>query len=327
MRRSVSSRSAASRFLTVALSCALGSSASAQSYPDKPITLVVPFAPGASADGIARVLARELTVALGQQVIVDNKPGAGGATALIAVSKAPADGYTLAMGAAGAIAIGPDLPDSPPLDPERQLQPVAKLADIPLVVVTNAKTGLPTLQSALDKARTSDVPTGNTGAYTAQHLAAELLASATKTHLPAVPYRGSAPAVTDVLGGQLQLAVVDLTSAYAQVKAGNLRALGVTSPDRSKVAPEIPTIAEAGVPGYSATAWMGLFLPRGAPAPVLDRLSKEVEAALARPEVQGRIIALAAEPAYLDAPSFSRFIAEESKKWKGVIASIPTPQK
>jgi tripartite-type tricarboxylate transporter receptor subunit TctC len=319
--------SAVRRLLALALLCAAGTTASAQTYPDKPITLVVPFAPGASADGIARVLARELTTTLGQQVNVDNKPGAGGATALIAVSRAPADGYTLAIGAAGAIAIGPHLPDSPPLNPEKQLQPVAKLADIPLVVVTNAKSGFPTLQSALDKARTTDVATGNSGAYTAQHLAAELLAYTTKTRLPAVPYRGSAPAVTDVLGGQLQLAVVDLTSAYPQVKAGNLRALGVTSPTRSKVAPEIPTLAEAGVAGYSATGWMGLFMPRGVPAPAVERLSKEVNAALAKPEVQAQIIALSADPAYLDAPSFSKFIGEESRKWAQVIASIPAPQK
>ena len=319
--------SAARRLLSVALLCAASSAASAQSYPDKPITLVVPFAPGASADGIARVLARELTISLGQQVIVDDKPGGGGATALIAVSRVAPDGYTLAMGATGAIAIGPHLPDSPPLNPEKQLQPVAKLADIPLVVVTNAKSGFPTLQSVLDRARTSDISTGNTGAYTAQHLAAELLAYTTKTRLPAVPYRGSAPAVTDVLGGQLQLAVVDLTSAYSHIKAGSLRALGVTSPNRSKVAPEIPTVAEAGVPGYSATAWMGLFTTRGVPASIVERLSKEVNAALAKPEIQSQILALSAEPAYLDAPTFGKFIGDESRKWGQVIASIPAPQK
>ena len=319
--------SVARRLLCGAVLSLASAVASAQSYPDKPITLVVPFAPGASADGIARVLARELTTTLGQQVLVDNKPGGGGATALIAVSRAAADGYALAMGATGAIAIGPHLPDSPPLNPEKQLQPVAKLADIPLVVVTNAKSGHPTLHSVLDKARSSAVSTGNTGAYTAQHLAAELLAHTTKTRLPAVPYRGSAPAVTDVLGGQLELAVVDLTSAYSHVKSGNLRALGVTSPNRSKVAPEIPTIAEAGVPRYSATAWMGLFMPRGVPGPVVDRLSKEVSAALAKPEVQTQILALSAEPAYLDAATFGRFIGDESRKWAQVIASIPAPQK
>ena len=305
----------------------LAASASAQSFPDKPITLVVPFAPGASADGIARVIGRELSQLIGQQVLVENKAGGGGATGLIAVAKSAPDGYTIGLGATGAIAVNPHLPDAPPLNPETQLQPLAKLADIPLVIMAGANSGFGTLQGAIDKARSGEVSCGNSGQYTAQHLAAELLASMAKAKLPSVPYRGSAPAVTDVLGGQTPLAVVDLTSAYPHVKSGGLKALAVTSPARSKVAPEIPTVAEAGVPGYSATAWMGLFLPKGVPAPVVDKLSKDLRAVMAKPDVQARILALAAEPSFLDSGPFAGFINTESKKWAQVIASIPKPQK
>lgn len=311
-----------------AAALALGTvGAVAQAFPDKPITLIVPFAPGASADGIARVVARELAATLGQQVLVDNKPGAGGTTGLVTVSKAAPDGYTIGLGATGAIAIGPHLPDSPPLRPDKQLQPLAKLADIPLVLVASAKSGHATLKNLLDKAKTTEVAAGNPGPYTAQHLAAELLAHTTNVKLSAVPYRGSAPAVTDLLGGQLEVAVVDLTAAYPHIKSGAIKALGLTSANRSKVAPEIATIAEGGVPGYTATAWMGLFLPRGVPASIVDRLAKELRAALAKPEVQSQIVALSAEPAFLDAAGFAKFVDDESKKWGQVIAAIPKPQK
>ncbi|WP_326541167.1 Bug family tripartite tricarboxylate transporter substrate binding protein [Pseudorhodoferax sp.] len=304
-----------------------GPLAGAQTFPDRPITLVVPFAPGASADGIARIVGRELGAALGQQVVVDNKPGGGGATGLIVVAKSAADGYTIGLGATGAIAVNPHLSDAAPLNPETQLDPVGKLADIPLVVVTGAKSGLNTLQAVIDKARQTEVTCGNSGNYTSQHLAAELLASMARVKLTSIPYRGSAPAVTDLLGGQTTLAVVDLTSAYPHVKSGSLRALGLTSAARSKVAPEIPTVAEAGVPGYAATGWMGLFMPKGVPAPVAARLSQELGKVLAKPDVQAQILALAAEPAYLDGAQFGAFIAAESKKWSQVIATIPKPAK
>lgn len=320
-------KSKASKLIAALAICMGASSAIAQAFPDKSITLVVPFAPGASADGIARIVARELGTALGHQVLVDNKPGGGGATALIAVSKAAPDGYTIGLGATGAIAIAPHLPDSPPLNAEKQLQPLAKLADIPLVVVAGARSGIPSLKAALDKARTADVATANAGQYTAQHLAAELLASMTKARMPAIPYKGSAPAVTDLIGGQVDIGVVDLTSAYPHVKSGTLKALAVTGPARTRIAPDIPTVAEAGVPGYSAPAWMGLFLPKGVPAAAIDRLAKEVQSVLNKPDVQGQILALSAEPAYLDAAGFSKFISEESKKWAQVIASISKPQK
>lgn len=307
----------------------LAVAAHAQSFPSKPITLVVPFAPGASADGIARIVGKELSSALGQPVVVDNKPGAGGALGLMAVAKAPADGYTIGLGATGAIAVNPHLPDAPPLKPDRDLQPLAKLADIPLVFVTSAQSGYGNLQAFLDAARKAPggLSYATAGQYTAQHLSGELLASMAKVPLAPVPYRGSGPAVTDVLGGSIPSAMVDLTSAYPHIKAGKLVALGVTSATRSKVAPELPTIAEEGVKGYSAPAWMGLFLPARTPAEVSSKLSSALQKIMATPAVQTQISLLAAEPAYADGPSFGNFIAGESTKWADVIARIPAPAK
>lgn len=295
----------------------------AQSYPAKPVTIIAPFPAGGSADAIARLVARELGQSLGRPVIVDNRPGAGGATGLLMVAKAAPDGYTVGIGATGAIAIGPHLPDAPPLNPEKQLQPLAKIADIPLVIVTGANSGYTSLQGLIDKARSSEVPVGNAGQYTAHHLAGELLAGTAKLHLRAVPYRGSAPAVVDVLGGQVPAAIVDLTSVEGQLKAGKVKALAVTSATRSKVAPEIPTAAEAGVPGYAAPAWMGLFAPKGLPASVSDRLANELRAILEKPEVQKQILNLAAEPAYLGPAQFTSFIDAESQRWAHVIATLP----
>ena len=301
--------------------------AHAQDFPSKPVTIIAPFAAGGSADGIARVVARELGQVLGQSVIVDNRPGAGGATGLIMVANSKPDGYTIGMGATGAIVIGPHLPDAPPLNPEKQLQPLAKLADIPLVLVSGANSGFGDLPSLLKAAKATDVPVGNAGQYTAHHLAVELLASTTKAKLPAIPYRGSAPAVTDVIGGQVPVAMVDLTSVAGHLKAGTAKALGVTTAKRSKLAPEIPSISEA-VPGYAAPAWMGMFAPKGVPADVSDKLAKGIQTVLEKPEVQAQILNLSAEPAYLGPKPFATFITAESRRWATVIDSLPKqPQK
>lgn len=316
------------RLAPVALAL-LASAAHAQAYPNRPITLIVPFTPGASADGIARIIGKELSSSLGQPVVVDNKPGSGGALGLMAAAKASPDGYTISMGATGAIAVNPHLPDAPPLHPEKDLTPIAKVADIPLVLVAGANAGYGNLQAFLKASRNTKggLTYGTTGQYTSQHLAGELIAAMTKIQLEAVPYRGSGPAVNDLLGGQLPVALVDLTSAYPHVKTGRLVALGLTTAARSKVAPEIPTIAEEGVPGYAAPAWMGVFGPAQLPSAVRTRLTDAVKAAMAKPEVQEQILRLAAEPNFLDGPAFGKFISVESKKWADVISKIPTPKK
>ena len=295
----------------------------AAEYPQKPITIIAPFSPGASADGIARLMAKELGVALGQSVIVENKPGAGGATGLIAVAKSAPDGYTIGMGATGAISIAPNLPDSPPLQPKTQLQPLAKIADIPLVFVASKASGITSIKDLVSKAKTFEIPMANSGQYTAHHLSAELLANMTKSKLIAAPYKGSVPAVTDVIGGQVVVGIVDLTAAAPHIKSGAIKALAVTSATRTKLAPDVPTVSESGVPGYVAPAWMGLFLPKGVPADVTKTLSQALQKILQKPEVQQQILALSAEPSYLNSEQFTVFIDKEANRWAGVIANLP----
>jgi tripartite-type tricarboxylate transporter receptor subunit TctC len=318
------------RCSALALCLAIGSGTVwAQAYPAKAITLIVPFAPGASADGIARIVARNLATALGKPVVVENKPGAGGATGLMALAHAAPDGYTIAMGATGAIAVNPHLPDAAPLDPQKQLTPLAKVADIPLVMIAGSKTGIKSLQDLVTQAKASPqgLSYGTAGQFTSQHLAGELFASMAKVPLVAVPYRGSSPALTDVIGGQVPMAVIDLTSAYPQVKTGRVNALAVTGETRSKIAPEIPSVAESGFPGYAATGWMGMFAPAGTSPAIIGRLSNEIQVIMAEPQVQADMMALAAEPSYLGPNDFARFISAESRKWAGILASMPRPAK
>jgi tripartite-type tricarboxylate transporter receptor subunit TctC len=304
---------------------ALSGSALAQPA-QKPIQIIVPFAPGASADGISRLLATELGTRLNRQVIVENKPGAGGSLGLQLLAKAPPDGDTLAVGATGALVVSPHLPNPGSFDPLRELSPIAKLIEIPIVLVANPDTGPKTIKEMIErsKAAPGGLSYGSTGVHSGQHLAVELLKQKTGANLTHVPYRGSAPAVTDALGGQIPLASVDLTSAHPHIKGGKLIALGVTSAKRATIAPDIPTIAEGGVPGFArAPGFIGLFAPAGTPAPVVKQLSREVAAILATPEARAKILLLSVEPAYVDDVGFGRFLAAESAEWKDALKSLP----
>jgi tripartite-type tricarboxylate transporter receptor subunit TctC len=303
---------------------ALAGPAPAQS-PQKPIEIIVPFAPGASADGIARLIGQNLALRLGRPVTIENKAGAGGTLGLVALAKAAPDGDTLAIGATGALVISPNLPGAS-FDPLRELAPVARLIEIPIVVVANPDTGPKTLAEMIARSKQSQngLSYGSTGVNSGQHLVMEFLKKATGAHLVHVPYRGSAPAVTDLLGGQIPLASVDLTSALPHIAAGRLIALGVPSPQRTSLAPDIPTIAEAGVPGFArAAGFIGLFAPAGTPRPVVRRLSVAIGETLATPDAQAKVRLLAAETAYADDESFAAFLATESARWKEALAAMP----
>jgi tripartite-type tricarboxylate transporter receptor subunit TctC len=292
----------------------------------KAVTIIVPFAPGASADGIARTIANELGPRLARQIVVENKPGAGGSLGLTILAKSPPDGDTLSVAATGALVISPHLPGATPFDPLRDLTPIAKLIDVPLVIVANPNTGPKSIKEMIErsKATPAGLSYGSTGTNSGQHLTMELLKRATGANLVHVPYRGSAPAVTDAVGGQIPLAVVDLTSAHPHIKAGTLKALGVPHTKRTEIAPEIPTIAEAGVPGFGRIGgFIGLFAPAGTPAPVVKRLSREVASILAVPEVQAKVRLLSVQPAYEDDVAFARMLADESAKWKELLRSLP----
>jgi tripartite-type tricarboxylate transporter receptor subunit TctC len=293
--------------------------------PQKTMTIIVPFAPGGSADGIARIVAAELGARLGRQVIVEGKPGAGGTVGIMALAKAPPDGDTLSVAATAALVINPHIPGAVAFDPLRELTPIAKLIDIPIVLVSNAKSGPHTIKEVIEKSKSKSdgLNFGTTGPTSGQRLAVELLKTMTGANLIHVPYRGSAPAVTAVLGEQIPLASVDLTSAHPQIQGKLLTALGVTSAKRAKSAPEIPTIAES-VPGFDGSnGYIGLFAPAGTPAIRIKDLSRMVADILTKPDVQEKIALLSVEPAYLDDAGYGAMLAAESVKWREVLKSLP----
>jgi tripartite-type tricarboxylate transporter receptor subunit TctC len=288
----------------------------------KPIQLIVPFPPGGSADGIGRIIAAELGSRLSRQVVVENKPGAGGTIGMMAAAKSAPDGDTLTLGATGGLVINPHVQTDHSFDPLRELAPIAKLIDIPIVLATNAKTGPKTVKELIErsKATPNGLNYGTTGVNSSQHLAVELFKRMTGANLVHIPYRGSNPAVLAVIADQVPLVSSDLTSAHPQIKAGLLNAIGVTSARRAKTAPEIPTIAEGGVPGYDGSSgYIGIFAPAGTPAERVKQLSAHVAAVLAKEDVQARIALLSVEPAYADDAAFGRFLAAESAKWRDIL--------
>jgi tripartite-type tricarboxylate transporter receptor subunit TctC len=295
--------------------------AQTRDYPDKPIRVVVTFPPGGSSDAVLRLIAPRLSERLGQQIVIDNKPGAGGNIGLALVAKATPDGYTIGLGAAGALAANASLYAQMPFDPEKDLAPVAMLAAIPFVIV-----GSPTLTPrtqpdlvAYAKANPTKLSIGHGGNGTAMHLATALFKQMSAVPVVEVPYKGSGPAALDVMSGQIPLALVDLSSSLQHVKAGKLIAYAVTSPKRLPTLPDVPTVAEAGLQGYDATGWFGIVAPAGTPAPVLTRLHSEINAALSDATIAANIRNLGAEPVVESREWFGTYIRAESQKWKQVI--------
>jgi tripartite-type tricarboxylate transporter receptor subunit TctC len=291
----------------------------------KPMRIIVPFAPGASADGIARAIANGLGERLGKTVVVENSVGAGGSLGLINVAKSPPDGDTLGVGATGALLINPHLPGSTAPDLLRELAPVAKLIEVGVIVVAHPGKGPTSIKDliARAKAQSDGVSYGSTGTYTGQHITMELLKKTTGANLVHIPYRGSAPAVVDLIAGQIPVAAVDITSAYPHVAGGRLRALGMGEVKRSAAAPEIPTIAEEGVPGFGrAGGFIGLFAPAGTPPALVKRISAEVAEILKSPAVVANVKTLTATVAYEDDETFARFLAGESEKWKVALKDL-----
>jgi tripartite-type tricarboxylate transporter receptor subunit TctC len=312
---------------TAALLAAGAMSAQAQApaaptdFPARPIRMVVTFPPGGSADAVVRMIVPRLNDKLGQQVVVDNRPGAGGNIGLTIVAKAPADGYTLGVGAAGALSANVSLYPQMPFDPIKDLKPVSMLAAIPFVIVGHPSLKARTLRElvAQAKAEPGKFSIGHGGNGTAMHLSAALFSQMADVKLVEVPYKGSGPAALDVLGGQLPLAVVDLPAALQQIKAGKLIAYAVTSPQRLPTLPDVPTASEAGLAGYDSTGWFGVVAPAGTPAPIVARLNAEITAALNDPQVQASMRNLGVEPAPGKPEAFEAYIRSETQKWGKVI--------
>lgn len=292
-----------------------------QAYPTKPIRFIVTFPPGGSSDLIARAMAPVLSERLRQPVVVENRPGAGGNIGIEAVAKSAPDGYTMGLGAAGALAANVSLYPKMPYDPLKDLAPVSNVAFVPFFIIANPSVQANTLEDliALARAKPGELLWGYGGNGTAMHLSGELFKLMAKVQMVNVPYKGSGPAAVDTVSGQLPLAVVDVASALAQVKAGRLKAMAVTSAKRISAAPEVPTVAEAGLPGYDATGWFGVVMPAGTPANVIGRMNAELVAALKRLEIRDRVLAAGAEPSPSTPEEFGALIRAEIAKWAEVV--------
>jgi tripartite-type tricarboxylate transporter receptor subunit TctC len=311
----------------VGLALALVPTAWAQSaWPTKPVRIVVPFAPGGTTDILARALAPELSRAFGQQFIVDNKPGAGGNVGAAEVARAPNDGHTFLMGTVGTHGINVSLYSKMPYDPVKDFAPVTLVAGVPNVLVMNpAKAAEYRIETVPDlirfaKANPGKLNMASSGNGTSIHLSGELFKTLTGTYMVHFPYRGSGPAVTDLLGGQMDLMFDNLPSSMPHIKAGKLKALAVTSAARSEALPEIPTIAEAGpVKGYEASSWFGLLAPAGTPADIVSRVQQETAKALANPAIKERLQSQGAIPSGNTPAEFARLIDSEIRKWAAVV--------
>jgi tripartite-type tricarboxylate transporter receptor subunit TctC len=291
-----------------------------QGYPSKPIRFIVSFPPGGSADLVARSVAPRMAERLGQPVVVETRAGAGGNIGVDAVAKAAPDGYTIGLAAAGALALNASLGSSMPFSVEKDLAPISMLAMIPFLLVANPSQPS-SLKAVIESARAKpgSLAYGHGGNASAMHLSGELLKMMAGIELQAVPYKGSGQVAADVLGGQVPLGVVDVPSAIANVKAGKLKALAVTTARRIAAAPEVPTVAEAGVPGYESIGWFGAVAPANTPAEIIRTLNREIAAALSIAEVRERVLAAGAEPSIGTPQQFAAFIHSETRKWAHVI--------
>ena len=290
-------------------------------WPARPVRVVVPFAPAGATDILGRLTATELGNALGQSFVVENRAGAGGNLGSDLVAKSPPDGYTLLFGAAGNIGINPSLFANMPYDPARDLAPVSLIAEVTNILVVHPSVNARSVQELIALGRTT--PGGlvyaSSGNGSTIHLSAELFAAMTQLRMTHVPYRGSGPAMADLLAGRVALMFDNLPSALPHVREGRLRALAVTAARRSPVLPDLPTIAEAGVPGYEATSWFGLFAPAGTPREIIGRMAREMDAFARRPEVAERIRALGAEPITNTPDDFAAMVRAEIAKWGAVV--------
>jgi tripartite-type tricarboxylate transporter receptor subunit TctC len=288
--------------------------------PDRPIRLVVPFAPGGSTDVTARLVAEAIAPRLGQPVVIENRPGAGGNIGSESVARAAPDGHTLVMGTSSTHATNPALYRNLPYQPLRDFAPVAQVAFIPNLLVIHPDVparDLPAL-IALGKARPGSLNFGNAGSGTSQHLSAAMIASRAGIEVTHVAYRGGAPAVTDLLGGKIQAMAAPLVEVIAHVQAGRLRALAITTARRSSLLPDVPTIAET-IPGFEVALWNGIFAPAGTPPAAVQRISAAIAEALRTEEMRARLAQQGSEPVGSTPAQFTAFIAAEIPKWAELV--------
>jgi tripartite-type tricarboxylate transporter receptor subunit TctC len=298
-----------------------GALAQTENYPNKPVRLVVPYAAGGGVDTVARAVAQQLGETVGQPVLVDNRPGANGALGADLVAKAAPDGYTLLLGAAGTMVVAPHLGANMSFDPAKDLAPASLVAISPFVVTLNPSVQANSVREliALAKANPGKINYGTSGTGGSPQLATELFKSMAGVNMVHVPYKGLAPALTDLIGGQIQVVFADVGLVKGHIAGGKLKGLAVTSGARTSAMADLPTVAEAGVPGYAAGTWYGIFAPAGTPADIVSRLSAEIRKLLALADIKAAFVAQGIDPAGDTPEQFAAFMREESAKWGMVI--------
>jgi tripartite-type tricarboxylate transporter receptor subunit TctC len=310
-----------SRWALGALFACIAFGASAQGYPNRPIKLIVPFPAAGTTDILARDVAQKLTESLGQSVVVDNRPGAGGNIGADLVAKSPPDGYTLLMGTVGTHAINPSLYAKMPYDHIKDFIPVVLVAGVPNVLVVNPALPVKTVADLikLAKEKPGTINFASSGSGTSIHLSGELFKTMTGVEMTHVPYKGSSPALTDLMGGQVQIMFDNLPSSLALIKSGKLRAIAVTSLTRAPALPDVPTLSESGLPGFQASSWFGVLAPAGTPAPVVAKINDEVNKWLQSSDSREKLLAQGAEAAGGSPEQFAAFIRVETDKWAKVV--------
>ncbi len=308
--------------LALAAQCLAGMALAAD-YPSKAIKLVVPYAPGGGADSVARIVARKVSENIGQPIVIENKGGAGSIVGTEVVAKAEPDGYILLLGQSGPISINPAVYKNLPYDPVKDFTPITMTTAYPYILVVNSELPAKSLQEfvALAKSKPGAMNYGSTGVGAANHLVAELFNSKAGLKMTHVPYRGTALAVGDLLGGQLTMVFGDPISVLPHIKSGKLRALAVTSLERSPVAPEVPTVAESGYPGFEALAWHGILAPARTPPAIVKKLNEEVAKALGDPETRALLVNQAMQTVGSTPEEFAAFIHKDIAIWKAVAAA------
>jgi len=294
--------------------------AAAQDFPAKPVRIVVPWPPAGNVDITARTVAPALGEALGQQVIVENRAGAGGRIGTEAVAKSAADGYTLLLGSSGTVTAGPAVWKTLGFDPLKDFVAVGPIQSVPIVLTVAPKTPAATYADyvALAKSRNGQLSIASAGNGSSNHLAIELLMRQANLRLLHVPYKGSGPAITDLIGSQVESMMDQLTASIGHIREGRIRALAISSLKRSPLLPDVPTLDELGVKGYEATTFTGIFAPAGTPPAVLERLSKALHAAMARDDVRERYRTMGVEVMDMSQPEFAAFVRADYQKWRKV---------
>jgi tripartite-type tricarboxylate transporter receptor subunit TctC len=294
---------------------------SAEIYPNKPIRMVCPSAPGGTTDLVARLVAQKLTEAWGQQVIVDNRPGAGGVIGTELTAKSAPDGHTMMIGTITSHAINPALHKKLSFDPVRDFQPVSLIVSSPQVLAVHPSLPVKTVKDliALSKAKPGSINYGSAGTGNSSHLVVELFKSMTGANLYHIPYKGSGPAINGLVGREVQMIITGVVALYPHIKSGRLRAVAVTSAKRVGALADTPTIIESGVPKFDVNSWFGVFMPAGAPKPVVNKANAEIRKMLSVPEVSQRLIDMGADPASSSPEELAAYVESELARWGKVV--------